>query len=250
MWSLGGVIFHCLLPIHPAAAACALPLFHLIFLRIHGRRLFIILGARMSHCAGEDAEFALQPADEYYLLVLLNDPKLNSLAGCNYVCCFFKGTHYYILQCSPLMCFSFALRHALEPGWEKNNRYTLLIYSRNLYLLLLFLRSKGFLLFDKYLLLICCFLCAQFITKNVARPHGARKILPERKSPCVKPAVKNWIFTLNFTLRDAHFVLLLRKKQFLHPSARVDIIFTFALSCHPRAPQSISVRVSTQQLGA
>lgn len=141
-------------------------------------------------CGGGCRICSLQPADEY-LLVLLNDPKLNSLAGCNYVCCFFKGTHYYILQCSPLMCFSFALRHVLEPGWEKNNRYTLLIYSRNLYLLLLFLRSKGFLLFDKYLLLICCFLCAQFITKNVARPHGARKLLLESKSPCVKPALKN-----------------------------------------------------------
>ena len=48
-------------------------------------------------CAGEDAEFALSLicADEY-LLVLLNDPKLNTLAVCNYVCCFFKGTHYYI----------------------------------------------------------------------------------------------------------------------------------------------------------
>lgn len=50
-------------------------------------------------CAGEDAEFAhlsLYMCADEYLLVLLNDPKLNTLAGCNYVCCFFKGTHYCI----------------------------------------------------------------------------------------------------------------------------------------------------------
>jgi hypothetical protein len=53
--------------------------------------------ARLSHCArGRMPNLLSRSYVDEYLLVLLNDPKLNTLAVCNYVCCFFKGTHYYI----------------------------------------------------------------------------------------------------------------------------------------------------------